>query len=84
VTTNYTLLVMVDAAGKPLVIADPARAPKGMSYSIASREGHAVYEISVAREVMRLPRDTMIKAVRDQLKDPGQRRPHKIQIRRKP
>jgi hypothetical protein len=81
---NYRLLVMVDTAGKPLVIADPARAPKGMAYSIASKEGHEVYEISVDRELLRLPRGTMIKAVRDQLKDPGQRQTHKIQIRRKP
>jgi hypothetical protein len=81
---TYRLLVMVDAAGKPLVIADPARAPKGMGYSIGSNAGHEVYELSVDRELMRLPRDTLIKAVRDQLKDPSQRRPHKIQVRRKP
>jgi uncharacterized circularly permuted ATP-grasp superfamily protein len=81
---NYRLLVMVDAAGKPLVIADPARVPQGMSYAIASREGYETYEISVAQELMRLPRDAMVAAVRDRLKDPTQRRPHRLQIRGKP
>jgi hypothetical protein len=81
---NYTLLVMVDAAGRPLVIADPARAPQGMAYSIASKRGHEVFEISADQDLMRLPRDTMIKAVEDRLRDPSHRRPHKIQVRRKP
>jgi hypothetical protein len=74
--SNEMLLVVIDNTGAIVAVADPSRTPAGMSYSLASNQGHSVHEVHVQSDVMQRPRDEMKRIILERMRVPGASKPH--------
>lgn len=73
--TNQTLLVVLDANGAIVAVADPSKVPLGMSYSIASKKEHSVHEVQAPDGLMQRPHPEMKRVITEQIRT-GACRPH--------
>ena len=72
--SNHTLLVVLDANGSIVAVADPSKAPDGMTYSIAAKKQHSVHEVQAPEDVMHRPLE-MKRIIKERI-DAGACKPH--------
>jgi hypothetical protein len=82
--SNQTLLVVVNANGGIIAVADPARVPHGMSFTIASNKPHAVHEVHVPDGLMQRPHPEMKRIILERIKAPGMCKPHIARRKKSP
>ena len=73
--TNHIFFVVLDPNGSVVAVADASKAPKGMTYSIASKKGHSVHEVDAPENLMHHAHAEMKRVLRERI-DAGASRPY--------
>lgn len=73
--SKLSFFVVLDSNGRIVAVADPTKAPKGMSYSIATKQEYSVLEVDAPEDLMRQAHGEMKRMIKERI-DAGASRPH--------
>jgi hypothetical protein len=73
--TNQIFLVVSDANGNIIAVADPSKGPPGMSCSVASNQQKTVHEVQAPHDLMQRAHVEMKRIIKERI-DAGASKPH--------